>query len=104
MKSGLKVLLAIGAVILILVISITSSYNNLVARSENVESAWSLIDVQLQRRYDLIPNLVATVRSMLHMKRGFCQCSGSQIKIGGAVLYLKLLKPTSSLGVRCLVY
>ena len=84
MKSGLKVLLAIGAVILILVISITSSYNNLVARSENVESAWSLIDVQLQRRYDLIPNLVATVKEYAaHEKEVFASVAEAR-SIGGA--------------------
>ncbi|HHU48499.1 MAG TPA: LemA family protein [Clostridiales bacterium] len=85
MKSGLKVLLAIGAVILILVISITSSYNNLVARSENVESAWSLIDVQLQRRYDLIPNLVATVKEYAaHEKEVFASVAEARSKLAGA--------------------
>jgi LemA protein len=52
-KTGLKVLVAIVAIILILVISLIGSYNNLVTKSEDVDAAWSLIDVQLQRRYDL---------------------------------------------------
>ena len=58
MKTGLKVLVAIVAIILILVISLIGSYNNLVTKSEDVDAAWSLIDVQLQRRYDLLAGKV----------------------------------------------
>jgi LemA protein len=37
------------------------AYNGLVALRNRVQNAWSQIDVQLKRRYDLIPNLVSTV-------------------------------------------
>ena len=37
------------------------TYNKLVQMRENVDNAWSQIDVQLKRRYDLVPNLVETV-------------------------------------------
>jgi LemA protein len=37
-------------------------YNGLVRRRDQVDNAWSQIDVQLRRRYDLIPNLVETVK------------------------------------------
>jgi LemA family len=37
-------------------------YNGLVRRRNQVDNAWSQIDVQLKRRYDLIPNLVETVK------------------------------------------
>ena len=74
MKSGLKILLISGV----------SGYNNLVAQSENVESAWSLIDVQLQRRYDLIPNLVATVKEYAaHEEEIFANVAEARSKLAG---------------------
>lgn len=62
MKTGTKVLIAIAVVIIIIAGSIISGYNGLVSRSEKVNTASSQIDNQLQRRNDLIPNLVATVK------------------------------------------
>lgn len=85
MKTGLKVLLAVIAVILILVFSLIGSYNGLVTKSENVEAAWSLIDVQLQRRYDLIPNLVATVKEYAaHEEEVFASVAEARSKLAGA--------------------
>ena len=62
MKKGLIIVIAIVAVIAILGGSLVSSYNGLVERKENVENADAKIQVQLQRRADLIPNLVNTVK------------------------------------------
>ena len=50
------------AIVVILVIAIISMYNGLVASRVKVDNAWSQIDVQLQRRFDLIPNFVETVK------------------------------------------
>ena len=50
------------AVAVAFVVWLIASYNRLVNRRNRIEAAWSQIDVQLRRRYDLIPNLVETVR------------------------------------------
>lgn len=52
----------ITAVVVILVIWIIAAFNGLVLTRNRVKEAWSDIDVQLKRRYDLIPNLVETVK------------------------------------------
>lgn len=63
MKKGVIITLGvIVAVILIVVFSAIGGYNGLVSGRESVSSAFSQIDVQLQRRTDLIPNLVSTVK------------------------------------------
>ena len=50
------------AIVVILVIAIISMYNGSVSSRVKVDNAWSQIDVQLQRRFDLIPNFVETVK------------------------------------------
>ena len=53
------------AVLVLLVIIVINIYNNLVRLRQKVRNSWSQIDVQLQRRFDLIPNLVDTVKGYL---------------------------------------
>ncbi|MGI6538300.1 MAG: LemA family protein [Caldicoprobacterales bacterium] len=85
MKRGTKVLLIIGAIALILIFTGISNYNRLVVMSENVESAWSQIDIQLQRRSDLIPNLVATVKKYAeHEEEVFTSVSDARARLAGA--------------------
>ena len=45
-------------------------YNRLVKLRNRVDNAWSQVDVQLRRRYDLIPNLVATVKAYAKQESG----------------------------------
>ena len=64
--------LIILAVLVIIIVAIISLYNNLVQAKLKVDNAWSQIDVQLQRRFDLIPNFVETVKGyMTHEKETF---------------------------------
>jgi hypothetical protein len=60
-----KTLIVIGVIVLILLVVGTQYVgvrNNLVAKNEAVKASWSQVDIVLQRRADLIPNLVATVK------------------------------------------
>lgn len=59
MKKGTVIIIAIVA---LLAIWSVASYNGLVSKEENVKKAWSQVENQYQRRSDLIPNLVATVK------------------------------------------
>lgn len=56
------IVLIVIAVIVLLLVAIVAIYNGLVRARNNVDNAWSQIGVQLKRRYDLIPNLVETVK------------------------------------------
>jgi len=55
-------IIIILVIVLGLIFFVASLYNSLVRGRNEVKSAWSSIDVQLKRRYDLIPNLVETVK------------------------------------------
>ena len=64
--------LIILAILVIIVIAVIGMYNGLVQAKIKVDNAWSQIDVQLQRRFDLIPNFVETVKGyMTHEKETF---------------------------------
>ena len=64
------ILLIVIVVLLILLgIYVVVSYNGLVSLRNRIENAWAQIDVQLKRRYDLIPNLVETVKGYASHER-----------------------------------
>lgn len=62
MSKGLKLGLILGGVVLLIVILLMGSYNSLVSKKEEVDNKLADISVQLERRTDLIPNLVNTVK------------------------------------------
>ena len=62
MKKSTIVLLVVGLVVLLLFGSVRKSYNNLVIMEEGVTAQWSQVENVYQRRADLIPNLVNTVK------------------------------------------
>lgn len=78
----------VGAVIaaaVIIVIAVISIRNGLIARDEGVKAAWSQIDTQLQRRADLIPNLVNTVKGYAkHEEKIFTEVADARSRLIGA--------------------
>lgn len=64
------VLWVVLGVIVVLIVAIIGMYNSLIRLKNRVEEAWSDIDVQLKRRYDLIPNLVETVKGYAKHEAG----------------------------------
>lgn len=80
-----KTLMIIIAVVVIFAGIIMSGYNNLVSMNENVNGKWSQVENQLQRRNDLIPNLVNTVKGYAaHESDVFKAVSDARAKLGGA--------------------
>ncbi len=57
-----KILIAVGVAIVIILVSFVSVYNGIVSKHETIKAKWAQVENQLQRRNDLIPNLVNTVK------------------------------------------
>jgi len=72
-------------ILVVLVIAVIAIYNGLVKARQKVENAWSQIEVQLQRRFDLIPNLVESVKGyMEHEKTVLAQVTELRTSWAGA--------------------
>lgn len=81
---GIIGLVVLGLIVVLGFVSI-GSYNKLVSLKENVDSKYADIDVQLQRRCDLIPNLVNTVKGFTdHESSVLASISDSRAKLAGA--------------------
>ena len=64
------VILAFAGVLLVLALIVILLYNRLIQLKVRIDNAWAQIDVQLKRRYDLIPNLVETVKGYAKHEKG----------------------------------
>jgi LemA protein len=86
LKNGiLTAVIAIVVILAVVALFIFGSYNGLVSSEENVNSKWSQIDNQLQRRADLIPNLVNTVKGYAaHEQTIFTEVTRAREKLIGA--------------------
>lgn len=80
------VLILVGVVIVLALLLLAWMYNGLVRARNQCDAAWSQIDVQLKRRYDLIPNLVETVKGYAAHESGtfaaVTQARGNAINAG----------------------
>ena len=79
-----KWLIPVG-IIALLVVMLFSGYNSLVKMSEGVNGSWSQVQNQLQRRADLIPNLVETVKGYASQEKDvFTEVAEARAKLAGA--------------------
>ncbi len=79
------------AVVAIIVIWFILAYNGFVTLTNRVREAWSDIDVQFKRRYDLIPNLVRTVQGAANFENMSRSRGGAQPYAGGISISDKIL-------------
>lgn len=85
MKKGTVILIAVIAVIAIIAFSCVETYNSLVTQRENVDTQYSAIETQLQRRIDLIPNIVNAVKGYAaHESEVFGAVSDARARLAGA--------------------
>ena len=83
--SGTKIIIGIIVVVLLFVIFLSGKYNRMVKAEERVKTEFSNISVQLQRRNDLIPNLVNTVKGYAtHEKETFKAVTDARERMMGA--------------------
>ncbi|NMB16168.1 MAG: LemA family protein [Firmicutes bacterium] len=72
----------IVGVILVLLVAVMSQYNNLITLETNVDAKWAQVENQLQRRADLIPNLVNTVKGYAsHEERVFSEIAAARSRL-----------------------
>ncbi|MGD8388546.1 MAG: LemA family protein [Desulfobacteraceae bacterium] len=88
--TGTQKILLILAIVLILILVVPffylkGTYNSLVTLDEQVKAAWAQVENQLQRRYDLIPNYVETVKGYAaHEKEVLTSVTEARSRVGGA--------------------
>ncbi|HEY8804502.1 MAG TPA: LemA family protein [Clostridium sp.] len=85
MGKGLKTFLIVVAIIAIVLFPLIGSYNKMVNLDQSVKQSESDINTQLQRRSDLIPNLIATVKGYASQEKGiFTSLADARAKLAGA--------------------
>lgn len=89
MSKNRKIGIAVIVILVIFLISVYSfskgAYNRFVALEEGIKGAWAQVENQLQRRYDLIPNYVETVKGYAkHEKEVLIQVTEARASVGGA--------------------
>ena len=96
---ALVILLVIAAGLLLVILYVIGTYNVLVGLRNQVDNAWSQIDVQLKRRHDLIPNLVETCKGYMQHERGtFEAVTNARAQAMGAKTVAEAAKAEGALG------
>ena len=84
-KNLLIIAIIVVVIILIPFLYLRGTYNSLVTMDEGVKAAWAQVENQLQRRYDLIPNLLETVKGYAaHEKEVFLKVTEARSRVAGA--------------------
>ncbi|MBN2297378.1 MAG: LemA family protein [Deltaproteobacteria bacterium] len=85
MSSGTIFFIVVAGIVILAGIYLVIAYNSLVALRNQIENAWSQIEVQLKRRHDLIPNLVETAKGYMgHERQTFEAVTQARAKAAGA--------------------
>src|SRR6056297_2284439 len=103
MSKTAKTLLITGGILVLLVLIIggtfVSGYNRLINFEESINSSWAQVENVLQRRNDLIPNLVNTVKGYAgHEKEIFEKIADARAKLAGAKTINEKVKANSMMG------
>jgi LemA protein len=92
-------LIIVAAILVLLIIFVIGIYNALIRLRNQVDNAWSQIDVQLKRRHDLIPNLVETAKGyMKHERETFEAITKARSQAMGAQTVSEASKAEGALG------
>ena len=93
------VLIIVAVVLVLLIVSLIGFYNALIRLRNQVDNAWSQIDVQLKRRHDLIPNLIETAKGyMKHERETFETITKARSQAMGAKTVSDASKAEGALG------
>ena len=99
MSAAAIALLVVLGLLVVLIFLIVGIYNALVRLRNQVDNAWSQIDVQLKRRHDLIPNLVETAKGYMKHERGtFEAVTNARAQAMGAKTVAEAAKAEGALG------
>ena len=75
----------IGVIVLVLALSLIGFYNSLIGKTQAVDNQWAQVETQYQRRFDLIPNLVNSVKGMMTQEQAvFGQIAEARTRYAGA--------------------
>jgi LemA protein len=102
MTSGKKALIIAVVIILVVILALYSfvkgNYSTFVTLDEGVKKSWSQVENQLQRRYDLIPNLVETVKGYAKQEKSvLTEVTEARAKVGGATSVPDKIKANNEL-------